>query len=287
MKKRHVLFNMHLTTTISVALVLFLVGVETVFLLSAHDIIRRMKENVTLTLVLRDDADSVHVGRLENLLTVASFVHQYKYVSKDDALQEHIANLGEDPTAFLGVNPLQASYEVNVSAAYAQVDSIAVLQKKLEVFPCIESILYPKDMVALLDTQISRVALILLALAAVLLTIALALILNTIRLHIYSKRFLINTMKLVGATPWVIKWPIVRRNIWIGLWAAVLALAVLAGAIYYCRVYLGIILLPLTKWNIGIVCGIVLVSGIFITGFAAWIATNRYIRMKTDDLYYV
>ncbi len=287
MKKRHFLFNMHLTTTISVALVLFLIGVETVFLLSAHDIIRRMKENVTLTLVLRDGAEQGQIDRLENLLAVASFVHQYKYVSKDEALQEHIVSLGEDPTAFLGVNPLQASYEVNLDAVYAQVDSIAVLQKKLEIFPCIESILYPKDLVALLDTQISRVAIILLALAAVLLTIALALIVNTIRLHIYSKRFLINTMKLVGATGWVIKWPFIRRNLWIGLWAGVLALVVLAGTLYYCRMYLGIMLLPLTELNIAIVCGVVLVSGIFITGLAAWMAANRYIRMKTDDLYYV
>ncbi len=278
---------MHLTSTISVALVLFLIGVEIVFLLSARSVIRGMKEDVTLTVVLREDADSMQIDRLNNLLNIASFVNRYEYISKEDALQEHIVNLGEDPTVFLGVNPLRASYEVNLSASYAQVDSIALLQKKLEVFPCVEDILYSKDVVTLLSTQISRIILVLSILAVVLLMIAVALILNTIRLHIYSKRFIINTMKLVGATPWVIKWPIVRRSIWIGLCAGLLALILLALVVYYCKVYIGIMLLPLTALNISIVCGVVLASGIFITGFAAWIATNRYIRMKTDDLYYV
>ncbi len=287
MKQRHHFFNMYFTTTISVALVLLLIGLEAVLMLSTHTIIRQIKENVTLTVILRDNADSTQVARLDKLLDVASFVHEYQFVSKEDALQDHIINLGEDPAKFLGFNPLSASYEVNVAANYAQPDSINVIKTKLSVFPCVQDIYYPEDVVLLLDGKVNTISIILLAVAAILLLVAVVLIVNTIRLHVYSKRFLINTMKLVGATPFVIKAPIIRRNLWMGLCAGLLALVCLASAVYYCYAQLGILLIQLTPINIGIVCGVVLVTGLLITGLAALFATNKYIRMKTDDLYYV
>ncbi len=287
MSKRHHFFNMYLTTTVSMVLVLFVIGLEAITLLSTQNLIRQVKENVTLTIVLHDEADSAQVARLENLLQVASFVRTYTYVSKEDALQEHIVALGDDPTAFLGMNPLLASYEVNMDATYAQTDSIDGIKKKLDVFPCVSQVVYPKDVVALLDGQLNRISIVLVALASLLLLVALALLMNTIRLHIYSKRFLINTMKLVGATPYVICRPIIRKNMGLGLLAGVLALVVLAGGVYYCQQYFGIMLLPLTWQNIAWVCGVVLLTGLFITGIAAWFATRRYIRMKADDLYYV
>ncbi len=287
MAKRYHFFNMYLTTTVSVALVLFLLGIEVILMLSTHNLMRQVKENVSLTLVLNDDADSTQIARLNNLLQVASFVHAYTYISKEQALQEHTVNLGEDPTTFLGFNPLQAAYEVNLNAAYAQADSIEMISQKLSIFPCISTISYPKDVVTLLDGNMGKISMLLLGIAAVLLIVALALIINTIRLYIYSKRFLINTMKLVGATPWVIKRPLIGRNIWMGLVASMLALCLLVGVFYYCHNQLGIVMFPLTYVNIGIVCGVVVLSGIIITGFAALIASNKYIRMKTDDLYYV
>ncbi len=287
MRQKHRFFNMYFTTTISVVLVLFLIGIETIMMLSAHNLVKQVRENITLTLVLDDKSDSTQIRRLENLLHVAPFVHQYKYVSKEEALHEHIANLGEDPSKFLGMNPLQASYEVNLVAAYTHTDSIATIEKKLVVFPCINQIVYPKDVVTLLDGQLGTLSVVLLGIAGILLIVALALIINTIRLYVYSKRFLINTMKLVGATPWVIKAPIVFRNIRMGLLAGILALALLAGAVYYCQSQLGITLFPPTLLNIGIIGGVVILAGVCITGFAALIATNKYIRMHTDDLYYV
>ncbi len=287
MKRRHHFFNMYFTTTISIALVLFLIGVEAIVLLSAHNLIQQMRENVAITLILKDNSDSIQQNRLENLLQVAPFVHHWQYISKEDALNEHISNLGEDPTKFLGTNPLQASYEINLNAQYAQVDSIATIEKKLLVFPFIDQIIYPKDMITILDGKIGTISIILLGLVIVLLIVALALIVNTIRLHVYSKRFLINTMQLVGATPWVIKRPIIGRNILMGFVAGIFALILLAGSIYYCQVQLNVILFPLNYMNIGFICTIVLVTGILITGFAALGATNKFIRMKTDDLYYV
>ena len=252
MKQRHHFFNMYLTTTISVMLVLLLIGLETVLLLSAHDIIKQVKENVALTLVLNDDADSNELERLDKLLTIAPFCREHCYISKEDALQSHIRNLGDDPSAFLGFNPLQASYELKLQAEYAQVDSISIIKDKLSSFSCIDRFVYQEDVVRMLDNNVGSISIVLLIIAVILLFVTVALIVNTIRLYVYSKRFLINTMKLVGATPHVIKVPIVRRNVLMGFIAALLALLLLAGALFYCREMLNINLLlnPIIHWLI-------------------------------------
>lgn len=287
MKHQHRFFNMYLTTTVSVSLVLFLIGLEAVLLISANELIRQVKENVALTLVLTDETTPDELQRIDNLLTIAPFAREHVYVSKEQALQEHIEYLGEDPVRFLGFNPVQASYEVFLQADYAQADSIADIEAKLAVFPCISNIVYQKDVVSMLDSNVGIVSVGLLAVALLLLFVAVALIVNTIRLHVYSKRFLINTMKLVGATPHVIKAPIVRRNVLMGVLAALFALLLLSGAVAYVRYSFGINLLLLTWQNIVAVAGVVLLSGVLITLFASIFATNHYIRMKTDDLYYV
>lgn len=284
---KHRFFNMYLTTTISVALVLFLVGIECVVLISANDLIRQVKENVALTLVINDNAEPDELQRIDNLLTIAPFAREHKFISKDEALREHIEYLGEDPVSFLGFNPLQASYEVFLAADYAQSDSIAAIEQTLSVFPSVSRIVYQKDVVSMLDSNVSIFSIALLGAALLLLFIAVALIVNTIRLHVYSKRFLINTMKLVGATPHVIKAPIVRRNVLMGLLAGLLALGLLAAAVAYVRYSFGLNLMMLTWQNIAVVSCVVLLTGILITLLASVFAANHYIRMRTDDLYYV
>lgn len=287
MKRKHRFFNMYLTTTISVALLLLLVGIEVVLLLSAHQIIKQVKENVALAVVINEDADSTDVDRLENLLTIAPFVKEFKYISKDDALKEHIASLGEDPTQFLGYNPLLAAFEVHLIANYAQSDSIVSIEKKLAAIPCVNKVVYQKDVVSALDSNVNRISILLLAVAVVLLFVALALLINTIRLQVYSKRFLINTMQLVGATPWVIRRPIVKKNAFIGFVAAILALIMLFAALWYVQKYMGVTLMLLNWQNIAIVSVVVIFLGLLITSLASVFATNRYVRMDTDSLYYV
>lgn len=286
-KRHHHFFNMYLTTTVSVVLVLFLVGLETVLVLSAHDLIRQIKENVALTIVLNDDASADEVARLGRLLDVAPFVREYHFVGKEEALEQHIRNLGEDPAAFLGFNPLLASYDVKLNADYAHTDSISGIETRLSVFPFVNRIVYQKDMISVLDQNLGNVSIILLSIALVLLFVAVALIVNTIRLSVYSRRFIINTMKLVGATPWVIKSPVIWRNVRMGFVAGVLALLLLAGALWYCRYQLGVTLLPPEWHNMVLVAAVVLLAGLLITFVASLFAVNRYIRMKTDDLYYV
>jgi cell division transport system permease protein len=284
MKKRS-LFNMYFTTTISVALVLFLVGLESMLFLSAHELMRHVKESMVLSIVMTENANDEDVARMERLLDVVPYSLDYQYISREQALQEHIDNLGEDPQAFLGFNPLTDAFEVHLNADYAQMDSVAKIEESLLTLPFVDKVVYQKDVMKVLDNNLSEVSLILSGIAVILLLIALVLISNTIQLQVYSKRFIINTMRLVGATPWVIKWPFVRRNLRMGIEAALVALILLAMTYYYCQVRLGVVLFPLIWQNVGSVVVLMLVIGLMITFLASVAATNRYIRMKTSKMY--
>jgi cell division transport system permease protein len=285
MMKRRSLFNMQLTTTISVALVLFLVGLECVVMMSARELMKNLREKVTLTIVLDDEATQEQMTLFSSLMDKAPYVNKANFISKEEALQEHITNLGEDPSKFLGYNPLVDAFELYLNADYTQADSIAIIETQLLTLPYVDQVKYQVDIVDKLDKNLTEFSVVLLLVAAVLLVIALVLISNTIQLQIYSKRFLINTMRLVGATPWVIKWPFIRRNLFMGLEAALIACAILALTYYYFVNRLGIILFSLTKENIAFLSSMVVVCGLLITFFASLAATNRYIRMKTNKLY--
>ena len=276
---------MYFTTTISVSLVLFLIGLECVILMSARDLIRQVKENVVLTVVMQEEATSDDVLRLTNILNVAPFVLDARFISREEALQDHIESLGEDPQKFLGYNPLTDAFELRLKESYAQTDSIKVIDTRLSSLPYVEKVIYQADVVSALDKNLNKVVLVLLVIAIALLIIALVLIGNTIQLQIYSKRFIINTMRLVGATPWVIKWPFIRRNLWIGLESSVVASVMLAGMYYYCTSHFGIYLFPLNKFTVGTIVCVLFVSGFLITFLASLTATSRYIRMKTNKLY--
>lgn len=283
--KRHKFLNMYFTTTISVSLVLFLIGLECVILMSARDLIRQVKENVVLTVVMQEEATSDDVLRLTNILKVAPFVLDSRFISRQEALQDHIESLGEDPQKFLGYNPLTDAFELRLKESYAQTDSIQVIDTRLSSLPYVDKVIYQADVVSALDKNLNKVVLVLLVIAIALLIIALVLIGNTIQLQIYSKRFIINTMRLVGATPWVIKWPFIRRNLWIGLESSVVASVMLAGMYYYCTSHFGIYLFPINKFTIGCIVSVLFVSGFLITFLASLTATSRYIRMKTNKLY--
>lgn len=282
---KHRFFNMYLTTTISVALVLFLMGLECVVSLSTHQLIQKLKQNVALTIILENNADSTQIQRLGTILEEAPYCYDLHYISKDQALEEHIRSLGEDPVKFLGYNPLSNSYEVNLMAEYAKEDSIKNIKADLESLPYIKQVNHPQNIVSVLDIHLGEISLVLIAVALLLLLISFALIINTIRLHVYSKRFLINTMRLVGATPWVIRAPFIHRNLLLGFEAGVIALALLASALYYVHFRLGIWLIDLTWINMSFIALVVLIGGEVITCAASLVATGKYIRMKTDKMY--
>ncbi|MBQ4018731.1 MAG: permease-like cell division protein FtsX [Paludibacteraceae bacterium] len=283
--RKHRFRNSYLTASVSVSLVLCLIGLECVLLLSAGALITRMRENMTVTAVLAQDADSAQCARLETVLTAGGHCSSFAYISKEQALQEHITSLGEDPSAFLGYNPLSASYEIHPTEAYSHPDSLAQFAEQLETLPYISEVIYPRDLADLMSSNVHDITLALLIVALVLLLVSMVLIVNTIRLQIYSKRFIINTMTLVGATSWVTRRPFVLRNMLMGLISGIVALAVLSGVVYYVDFKLGVLLFPLTWQNITFVSAVVLCSGLLITLLASLIATGRYIRMDNNSLY--
>lgn len=283
--RKHRFRNSYVTSAISVSLVLCLIGLESILLLSADSLITRMRENITLTAVLTSDADSTQCARLESVLKVGDRCSAYKYVSAEEALEEHIRLLGEDPAKFLGYNPLSASYEIHPTDSYSAPDSLALLASDLEALPYVSEVIYPRDLADLMSSNVHEFSYILLAVALALLLISMVLIVNTIRLQIYAKRFLINTMTLVGATSWVTRRPFVLRNMIMGFIAGIVALTILGVVVYYVEFRMGMLLFPLTGQNIAFIAVVVLCSGLLITLIASLIATGRYIRMDNNSLY--
>ena len=277
---------MHLTSTISISLVLFLIGLTCLLLLTAHDIGVNVKENIKLSIILDDSIEPDYAKRIERYLQAAPYTKSVEYISKDEALKELVATLGEDPQEFLGYNPLLASLEVRLKAPYASSDSINMIESKLKTFDHINQVAYQRDMANLVNDNVRRISAVLLGVAIVLLFISIALINNTIRLATYSNRFIINTMKLVGATPWFIRKPYIRRSIRNGVIAALLAIGYLAAMFYYAQHRWGFDLsIPPHTW--GAVCAVIMLTGMAITGASAYLSVGRYVKMSTNDLYFV
>lgn len=282
---KHRFRNSYLTAAVSVSLVLCLIGLECVLLLSAGALVTRMREKMTITAVLTQDVDSTQCAEIESILSSSDRISAYTFVSAEQALEDHINWLGENPKEFLGYNPLTASYEIHPTEAFSHPDSLALFAAELNEKAFVSEVIYSRDLADKVSHNVNRGTLILLVVALVLLIISMVLIVNTIRLQIYAKRFLINTMTLVGATPWVTRRPFVFRNMLMGFLAGVAALAAIGGVVYYAQQKLGIILFPLTLSNVGFVAVVVLGSGLLITLLASLIATGRYIRMDNNTLY--
>lgn len=283
--RKHRFRNSYLISAVSVSLVLCLIGLECVLLLSAGALVTRMRENITLTAVLSSDIDSTQCARLETILESGHHCSSYTFVSAEQALEEHIRSLGEDPSAFLGYNPLCASYEIHPTDACSAPDSLAMIAEQLEALPYVTEVLYPRDLADLMSSNVQDFSWILMGVALALLLVSLVLIVNTIRLQIYAKRFLINTMTLVGATSWVTRRPFVLRNMLLGFIAGIVALGILSSVVYYVQFKLGLVLFPMTWQNIAFVSVVVLCSGLLITLLASLIATGKYIRMDNNSLY--
>jgi cell division transport system permease protein len=270
------------------SLVLFLVGLVCLLLFVARDISNSVRENINLSVILDDQADATYVKRIENYLTTASYAKSVEYISKDAALKDHVMSLGENPKEFLGYNPLQASIEVKLNAGYANNDSVNMIQKKLKSFEHIDNISYQKDVVTLVNDNVRKLSYILLGIALALLIVSVALINNTIRLDVYSNRFLINTMQMVGATYWFIRKPYLLRSILNGFIAALISVVLIAGMVYYVQYEFGIAEFPMVQSLTAIyVVGVVVVLGLIISALSSYIAVGRYLRMNTHDMYFV
>ena len=275
------------TSSISTTLVLLLLGLVVFFVLGAHNLSVYVKENINFSILISDDMKESDILKLQKKLDKEPFVKATEYISKKQALREQTEAMGTDPQEFLGYNPFTASIEVKLHSDYANSDSIAKIEKKIKKNTNIQEVLYQKDLIDAVNDNIRNMSLMLLGLAVILTFISFALINNTIRLTIYSKRFLIHTMKLVGASWSFIRRPFLRRNFWIGVLSAVIADAVLWGAAYWLVSYEPELIRVITPDVMLLVSVSVLIFGVLITWLCALLSINKYLKMKAGTLYYI
>lgn len=280
-------FHSRLTAVVSIALVLFLLGLIFLMGLLGNKLSVYVKENMSFSIVLKDNVKEVDIQRMQKKLEAQPFIKSTEYISKEMAAQELEEELGENPETFLGFNPLRASIEVKLRSQYANLDSLKLIEDKIKQYTSVSELLYRKDMLELVQHNMHKIGFILLGLAAVLMAISFVLISNTIRLLIYSKRFLIHTMQLVGATAGFIRWPFVRYNLISGFIASVLAICMLTGALYYLQTELAGFIQLLDIPTLLVVYGAVLVLGLLISAIATILSVNKYLRMSFDRLYYI
>ena len=276
-----------ITSSISTTLVLLLLGLVVFFVLAAHNLSIYVRENINFSVLISDDMKEADILYLQKRLDKEPFVKQTEYISKKQALKEQTEAMGTDPEEFLGYNPFTASIEIKLHSDYANSDSIAKIEKLIKKNTNIQEVLYQRELIDLVNENIRNISLVLLTLAVVLTLISFALINNTIRLAIYSKRFLIHTMKLVGASWGFIRRPFLRRNIWSGVLAGIMADAILMGAAYWLVSYEPELIRVITPEVMLLVSGSVLVFGIIITFLCAYLSINKYLRMKASTLYYI
>ena len=281
-------FNMQfITSSISTTLVLLLLGMVVFFVLSANNLSTYVRENIGISVLVSDDMKEPEALKFQKSLNEKSYVKESVYISKEQALKEQTEAMGTDPAEFLGYNPFTASIEIKLNAQYANSDSIAWIEKEILTNKKVMEVSYPQNLIDSVNRNLQKVSFFLLGLAALLSLISFALINNTIRLAIYSKRFLIHTMKLVGASWSFIRRPFLVRNIWIGILAGIMADAILLGMAYMLVKYEPQLIEIITPNTLLIVMASVFAFGLAITFLCAYISINKYLRMKASALYYI
>ena len=287
-RKSRSFFNMQfITASISTMLVLLLLGLVVFFVLTANNLSVYVRENIAVSVQLSDDMPERDILQYQKRLNEAPYVKETTYISKVQALREQTEAMGTDPAEFIGHNPFNASIEIKLNSAYANSDSIQWIQDELLSNKNILEVNYPQELMDSVNRNLQKISLVLLGLAGLLTLISFALINNTIRLTIYSKRFLIHTMKLVGASWSFIRRPFLWQNIWIGIFAAILANALLTGMSYLLIRYEPDLLTVITPTVVLIMDGAVFIFGVIITTLCAWISINKFLRMKAGELYYM
>lgn len=274
-----------ITLCISTSLVLILLGMVTFSVLTARNLSSYVKENLTVTLMLSEKMTVAESQRLRTSLNNKRYISRTLYISPQQALKEHVKAMGSDPTDFLGGNPFVGSIEMQLKAEYANNDSLKWITRELRANSNIEDITYQKDFMDQVNANLRKISIVLLVLAALLTFISFSLINNTIRLSVFSRRFSIHTMKLVGASWSFIRWPFIKRAIAEGLVAAIVADGVLAAGIY--ALYnLEPEILVVVDWRVMTITGVaVLLFGLIITTFCSYLSVNRFLRMSAGDLY--
>ncbi len=269
---------------VSITLVLFLLGILGTFVFLSQKISRYFRENIEITLILKDNLNEVDIFSFQKALDREPFVKSTEYLSKDEAAKIMNQQYGED-LEVLGYNPLYASLNIYLNADFANDDSLKVIEERLLQNPMVEEVYYMKALITLVNKNIRNISLILGGLAALIFFISLTLIDSTIRLLMYSQRFLIRSMQLVGATRWFIIKPYIGRGIFNGAMSGIIAVIALLGLLYYVQNRIPNFIEPNDLMAFGVIFLLVISTGILISLISTWLAVRKYLRLQLDDLY--
>jgi len=276
----------YLTLVISVSLVLFLLGILGLVLINAKELSDYFRESLSFSVLLDDDAREADIRMLQKDLDAKPFVKSTEYISKDEAAAKMKEDLGEDFISFLGDNPLPPSIDVYLYASYTTPDSVTKIEKYVMEYPFVKEVYYPESLLFLINENVQKISLFLLIISSFLFLIAVTIINNTIRLAIYSKRFLIRTMQIVGATRSFIRRPFLVRSVYHGVLASLIAMLLLMGLLYLVEKEL-IMLFTFESTRLLVLLGVLLIiAGILINVVSTYLSVNRYLVISEDKLYY-
>jgi cell division transport system permease protein len=279
------LLSSYFSVVLSVFLVLFLLGVLGLFVINSKKLCDDFKEEIAMTVFFKNEANDSIIASFKEELKTAKYVKSSVYVTKEEAAKTHTDVIGEDFMTFLGANPLQNSFDIYLNADYIDLNNISKIETKLRNNLMVSDVIYDKQLVNLVNDNIKKVSLWILIISAFLAVVAVLLINSSMRLSIYSNRFIIKTMQMVGATKSFIRKPFIWRSIKLGLIGSILAVLSLIGTLIYLNnSYPNLGILD-NQLMIGLVLLGVLTAGILITWISTFFATQRFLNLRTDDLY--
>lgn len=277
--------SVYVSTVISIALVLLMTGLLGLILIHAKNLSNYVKENIVLNIIMNDDVEENSVIALQKKLETDEYVLSSAYISKDAAAKTLSEELGEDFVEFLGHNPLSASIDIYLKAAYANTDSVEQFIAKVSANKQVKEVIYQESLIEVINQNIRIIGLIILAFTIILLIIAVALINNTIRLAIYSQRFLIKSMQMVGATKGFIRRPFLGYGVFHGLLGAFIAIVLLVLTLHFGQQQVPELIFLRNWFEFGLLFVAITVLGILISALSTYFAVGKFLRLRSNDLY--
>ena len=273
------------SVVISLSLVLFVIGLLGLVLINAQRLSNYVKENIGFTIMLKEGVNEMEIMNFQKILDAADFAKSSTFVSKEQATKDLQNDLGEDFVSFLGYSPLLASVDVKLNASYANTDSLAAIKAELNDYPVVHTIFYQENLIDKLNSNVNRLSFFLLSFCLLLFVIAFALINNTIRLSVYSKRFLIRTMRLVGATNSFIQKPFLVKGIYQGIYSSIFAIFMLIGSIQLIQSETASMLNITDLKIIGFIFILIFIFGFFLSWISTFFAVRKFIKQNESELY--
>ncbi len=275
----------YITTTISIALVLFVLGILGLIVMHGKILSEYVKENIGFTVMMDENTKEADIARIQKILDAKPYVKSSEYITPEQAAKKVEEDLGEDFIQWLGYIPIPPSIELRLNAGWANNDSLAVIEKEIQSYDGVKEVFYQKSLVNMINDNIKKISIIIFAFSILLLIISIALINNTIKLSVYAKRFLIRSMQLVGATQGFIRRPFLWKGVMQGFIAALLAIAGLIGLLHLSQKELPELAALQNIDYLAILFGLILLLGIIISYISNFFAVRKYLRIKTDYLY--